>query len=373
MKIAPKLIICAVLSLTIGIAAATPLLASELQITPFISHVKVPTADYNLDVVYANFTLQNPDTPITENSGPTISYFAVVNVTNPSEYATKLHSLSLVAAQKITNSTGQAPFGTTGNWSTGSGWEAKGAWVDGVWYNVTLVDGSYPSFDENGKLTQSPFANSSNSHWMEGVQLYKWTVGNESGTTTNIYLNMNGTWVDVTGRITVEYPTESSFSIEGALVMQNIFFQDIVRGTDTSENVNASGEFTDDSFGYSSTRNIITGDNYGFDIRFEPMQSRLIVISGSYQITSQWSDGKQLEALQSGKVDIKINSNNALADERPEIVDNTMIDTWAEATVLQQITVTKIGSSYIYNAALQGNQMFNIDQYGVEATIVPRS
>jgi hypothetical protein len=373
MKIAPKIIICAILSISIGIAAAAPLLASELNITPFISHVKGPTADYNLDVVYANFTVQNPEAPITENSGPTLSYFAVVNVTNPSEYAAKLHGLSLVAAQKITNSTGQSPFGMTGNWSSGEGWEAKGAWVDGVWYNVTWVDGSYPHFDENGKLTQSPSPTSSNGHWMEGVHLYRRTFGSESGTTTGVYLNMNGTWVDVTGRITVDMPTGSSFSMAGTLVMQNIFFQDLLRGIGTSSDVNASGEFTDDSFGYSSTRNIITGDAYGFDILFEPNESRLIVVSGSWELRSPWADGKQLEALQSGNIDLKITFNNDLANQNHEIVDNTMIDTWAEATVLQQINVAHVGNSYIYNAALSDNQMFNIDQYGLEAFIVPRS
>lgn len=372
MKIGTKLILSAAVSLLIGIAVAAPLLASELQIIPFISHIKGPAADYNLDLVYANFTVTTPDTPITKNSGPTISYFTVINVTNPSEYATKLNGLRFTAAQKIENSTGLAPSRAAGNWSTSSGWNAKGAWVDGIWYNVTWDDGSCPYFDENGVLKQWRSANYTG-HWMEGVQLYKRTVGNMSSSTTSIYMNMNGTWADVTGRITVDLPHGSSFSVINGLVMQNVFIQDIVRGTATSGSVNASGEFTDYRFSYSSTRNIIIGDNYGFKNRFEPHQSRLIVISGSYQITSQWSDGKQLEALKSGKLDIKIISANALADVHPEIVNNTMIETWAENLGMQQITVTHVGDSYIYNNALKDNQLFNVDQYGVEAFITERS
>jgi hypothetical protein len=186
-------------------------------------------------------------------------------------------------------------------------------------------------------------------------------------------MNMNGTWADVTGRITVDLPHESSFSVINGIVMQNIFIQDIVRGTSTSESVNASGEFTDYSFGSSSTRNIITGEDHGFNNRFEPHQSRLIIISGSYQITSSWSDGKQLEALKSEKLAIKIISANALVDIHPEIVNKIITDTWAENLGLQQITVTHVGDSYIYNNALKDNQMFSVDQYGVEAFITERS
>ncbi len=144
MKTAPKLIICATLSLLIGMAVATPLLASELNIEPWITHVQGPTADFDLDVVYANFTVQNPDAPLTETSGPTINYFAVVNVTNPSEYSALMLGVNFMAGQKITNITNQGPSGSGGNWTVGEGWTAKGAWVDGVWYDVTWVDGRYP-------------------------------------------------------------------------------------------------------------------------------------------------------------------------------------------------------------------------------------
>ena len=90
MKIATKLIVCAILSLSIGIVAASPLLMSELDIQPWITHVQGQTADFNVNLVYANFTVQNKDTPITDSSGPTISYFAVINVTNPSDLPARL-------------------------------------------------------------------------------------------------------------------------------------------------------------------------------------------------------------------------------------------------------------------------------------------
>jgi hypothetical protein len=53
--------------------------------------------------------------------------------------------------------------------------------------------------------------------------------------------------------------------------------------------------------------------------------------------------------------------------------DNAVLDTWKDATIIQQINLAHVGDSYIYNAALSGNQMFQLDQYGAEAFIVSGS
>jgi hypothetical protein len=121
MKIALKLVIAAVLSLSIGIVAATPLLISELNIVPWTTHIQGPTTCFDLDVVYSNFTVTNPDAAITKTGGPTISYFAVVNITNPSQYPAFLLGLDFWAGKKVTNASDENPFGMGGNWSTGSG------------------------------------------------------------------------------------------------------------------------------------------------------------------------------------------------------------------------------------------------------------
>lgn len=362
MKIAKKLIVSAIISLLIGIAVATPLLASELNMRPWINHVQGPTADFNLDVIYANFTVQNSNVPITENNGPTIYYSAVVNVTNPSDYAAQLTGANFWAGQKITNTTGQAPFGITdGNWSTGSGWEAEGVRVDGVWYNVSWVDGNYPHFDENGTMTESPFpAPSSLGHWMEGVQLYEITIHNNLDTTTRIYLNMNGTWTDVTGKITVDRPEGQSYTMSGTVAGHNIFFQ-----PDENSTLN------DHSFGYCSTKNIWVGED-AFDNLFAPGQSRLIVVTGSWEVRKTWANVNPVEVLETGSLWLKTNTHNSL-DMNPDLGDNTFLDTWSDATVIQQIILTKIGNSYIYNKALSDNQMFQLDQYGAEAFITQRS
>jgi hypothetical protein len=93
MKIALKMLIAAILSLTVGIACASPLLVTELNIRPWINQVHGVTAQFEVNVVYANFTLQNGDKPVTQDSGPTISYFAVVNITNLSNLLSLLRAL----------------------------------------------------------------------------------------------------------------------------------------------------------------------------------------------------------------------------------------------------------------------------------------
>jgi len=357
-KIAKKLIASAIVSLLIGIAVATPLLASELNIRPWVKHVQGPTADFDLDVIYANFTAQNPDVPITETSGPTINYFAVVNLTNPSDYLAQMLMTDFWAGQKIVNTTGQAPFGVTdGNWSIGSGWEAEGIWLDGVWYNVTWVDGSYPHFDENGTITESPFPAPSNiGHWMEGVQLYEITIHNNLGTTTHIYLNMNGTWTDVTGKITVDRPEGQCYIMSGTLADYMLLFQ-----PDKNSTPNDRG------FGYCSTKNIWVGKD-AFDNLFTPGQSRLIVVTGSWDVRKPWANVNPIDILENGSLWLKVDTHNSLV-MNPELGDNTFLDTWSDTTLIQQITLTKIGNNYIYNKALLDNQIFQLDQYGVEAFI----
>jgi hypothetical protein len=161
MKIGAKMLIAAIFSLLIGVAFASPLLLSDLNIRPWITHVQGPTAEFKVEVAYANFTVDNNDS---------IAYQIVLNITNSADIGARLLDVNFVAAEKITNITGQNPFGGSGNWTTGSGWEAEGAWVDGKWYNLTWVNGAYPFFDNNGNMVPTPFEGPNiPGYWMEGV------------------------------------------------------------------------------------------------------------------------------------------------------------------------------------------------------------
>ncbi len=168
MKFALKLIVIAVLSFSIGIACASPLLVSELNIRPWITHVQGPTAKMEIEVIYANFTVQNADDPIAKDMGPTISYLAVVNITNPSEFISSLTRIEFLAAQKVQNSSSGIDGFSTG----GALWEAAGVWLDGKWYNLTWVNAAGPVFDMSGKMSSGIHVLPGQEYWIQGVQLY---------------------------------------------------------------------------------------------------------------------------------------------------------------------------------------------------------
>jgi len=348
-----KIIICLILSITIGIAAATPLIRAELSVKPWVTRVQGPTAPFNIEVVYVNFTITDPDAPITQTSGPTIDYYAVINVTNPSEYKAILSSMWFNAAQKIQSTTSQTPLIDLMNFtSEGGGGEAKGAWVDGVYYNVTLTI-PYPRFDSNGIITESQSDLTEEElytyyyQWIEGVQYFKHTVKEETSINTYTYLNIDGAWVDVTGRVTIDQ-TESrcgqSYMSVGMITNHQ------------SENYLGSGSKA-------------SKDNE-YDCFFAPGESRLLVISGSLDHWAFLGDINPVDVIQSGIIQTLAQAQS-FVDMDPYGENNTFIETSVTTAEIQTLSLTRNGNSYIYNAVLSENQMFELDRYGLEVFIVP--
>lgn len=406
MRTTPKFIICAMLSVLIGIAVTAPLMASELVVKPWKTQIPGPTAHFNIDTVYANFTTENADTPFTKSSGPTIDYQVVLNITNPSDYPAKLNTVFFGAAKTVTNTTGQGLLSSIGgNWSSGGGFEAKGAWVDGVWYNLTYVNGTYPHFDENGTMTNSPFniPSSEKGHWMEGVQGYERTVHDNEGTHTYTYLNMNGTWTDVTGRITYDKAQNgATYALYGTVANQNLFFQRTANHNTTvtiTNDLNKTAGLPPNSTQITTTypnggisTNIVSGrlndtagitrdslmkfidtGEGGFDNLFAPHESRLIVIQGTFEARAYvTTTDNPVTTLESGILYLKSTTNNVV-DIDPVVDERTYMNTRSTDDAIQQIKLTHIGNSYIYNTVLGANQQFQFDKSGAEATIVPRS
>lgn len=360
MKFGVKLIVIAVLALSVGVAFASPLLYDKLNIKPWIKHVQGPTADFNVDVVYANFTIIDGSKPVSTSDGPAISYYVVLNVTNLSDIGAVLRDVNLIAAGEISNTSTSFVMDTI----SGSGYEVEGAWVDGVWYNVTYVTGGYPAIDRDGNVVESPWENSTwfKPYWMEGVQILD-TYAN--GTLTATYMNMNGTWTDVTGRINFTQPRNgySSFWIDDPVVSELHVFQDI-----EFRNLTSSTDSTPDDL---KTKYTWVGEDL-FDNYWAPHQSRLIVLQGTRDIIQPWADTSALDVLRSGTITFQTRLFND-ANVTVEVVNNTIEDTWSYATELKQAQLSENGDSYIYNTILGENQIFQPDQFGVEVFIKPRS
>jgi hypothetical protein len=113
MKIGTNFLLIGLLSLLVGSAFASPLLIVELdEIRPFNESLpKGPTANINVNVVYANFSIGDTSGDLTD-----ISYFVVLNITNYSNDWGKIDIVQFSAAQNITTGmpSGSPSFGT--NW-----------------------------------------------------------------------------------------------------------------------------------------------------------------------------------------------------------------------------------------------------------------
>jgi hypothetical protein len=360
------LALCAVLSLSVGIACASPLIVSELDIQPWISHVQGPTAELGVKVVYANFTVANSSEPVEKDSGPTIYYQIVVNLTNPTSLGANLMHVGFSAAQKITYYTGEPLMFANG--TSGSGWTAEGAWVDGKWYNLTYSNGTYPSVNLDGSIGPARFNMTLPSRWKAGVEVYD---VRHNGTVTT-YLNMNGTWTDVTGRINVTRPPPGhGWSTTGNVVSQMDTFESLAVREYSNE-----GTYLQAAPGGSCTVHHLVENGY-FDNSWAPEQSRLIMINGSWGIRKPFSANNALETLQSLNVTLRTTISNFVKTDQASAIqaweNRTVIDTWSDQTELKQVRLTQNGDSYIYNTILDSNHIFQNDRWGVEVFLKPRS
>jgi hypothetical protein len=379
MKICLTLIAIALSGLITGLAFATPLMLSELNVKPWIHHIQGSTADFEIEIIFANFTVLNPNEPTSEAGDLSIDYQVWLNVTNPSGLGATLLNVNFAAAREITAFSGPALMGA--NSSGGWGWEAEGAMVDGEWYNLTWVNGTYPSFDKDGNLRPFPFELSEqNGHWMEGVQLYQRHI---NGTIVGTYLNMNGTWTDVTDRIVLEErPHGSGYSVKDVVARQMRTFQKYVPGTSsTSDDDETQTTFTIDvgngtmvtvGSGHSlfgNDVNIPTGEGY-FNNYWKPGESRIILIEGSQKFGSR-TNFNPVDVLNSGNITFKTITFNH-ADTDYLLGNNTVTDNWSYATELKTIELTKENNSYIYNMVSVEKYKFSTDEWNTEVFLEPR-
>jgi hypothetical protein len=185
--------------------------------------------------------------------------------------------------------------------------------------------------------------------WIEGVQYYKYTIKEDTNINTYTYLNMNGTWVDVTGRVTID-ETEPEYG----------------------PNYTATGGFISQNVDYLGSGSKANKDNE-YNCFFAPGESRLLAISGSLELMSLWVGNEDyinpIDVIQSGIVQM-LTQVHSFVDIDPIGENNTFIDTWANTAKIQELSLTQIGNSYIYNTVLSDNQMFELDRYGLEVFIV---
>ncbi|MGD6934917.1 MAG: hypothetical protein ACQCN5_11995 [Candidatus Bathyarchaeia archaeon] len=386
MKTIPTIIICAILSLSIGIAAATPLLVSELNIVPFPRIPEGPKANFEVKTAYADFEANEHASNLVSGgiNLSTVDYQIVLNITNHSEFPARIGNIILVAAEDISTT----PSISGGFSATAEGAKSgvsgnlflEGIWLDNEWLNVTwLPDGEWPMFPWEPSLNITttipdlPENATQTGKWIEGLHMIEQhnqiTTGKETTITTADYIFANGTWVDVTGRVRVD--NEQPYVVAGNTVVQkqlNFNSENYGNYANKTEFNTAMAAQRNNSpyFGSMMPTDVWAGEE-GFDNYWQPHESRLIVITGTVHL----SGNAWLEALNEGKITFFTAVNSFLRDR--EELKIVFENTFAVATELKEVQIQKTTNSYIYNGILGENEAFQLDQFGVEAFIVPRS
>jgi len=205
--------------------------------------------------------------------------------------------------------------------------------------------------------------------WIEGVHV--WQEYNLTKTSDNTiiematYIFINGTWVDVTGRVRVDNEQPYVMAIDALSHELRNFesetFGSYRNATDFAEAM-ANRSDSLPNFGWTYTW---AGEG-GFNDYWEPHESRLIRLTGTREV----GVNAGLESLAEGKIMLYAGVSNYLEERRE--VNGTYFNTFSTATSLKEVQVEKTADGYLYNTILDENQIFQPDPFNVEVFIKPR-
>jgi hypothetical protein len=226
-------------------------------------------------------------------------------------------------------------------------WTAKEAWVDGVCYSLSWVPNKNgPPFQDSFDYQGDPELDG---EWIEGVKIQEYYINYELAYTK---INMNGTWVDVTGRIIVERPAHwppHEQSMDSVLIWDGRWLV---------------YESTFDSYDLPILNIPPRGTPEAFNEIWTPHESRLIAVKDARAIKSKYFEPEKLEKL-----------------KNEEIVFNTRIstrvtvDNWTDSALSKdsiQVFVNTTADGYMYSV-LPEDITFTLDEFGVEVFIDQRN
>jgi len=344
MKITSKFVFIGIISFLIGSAFASPLLLSELDPDNIKPYLKPPsdsfTSNITSEVLYANFSI-NPNSE--SDTVIDLSYFVVLNITNNSDEPANVTFVGFDAeVQDYT-----LPEDNTGGYSKTEAWlmwTEKEAWVDGKHYNLTWVPNKV-GFDYEGDPELE-------GEWIEGVKIHEDYINDDLVYTR---INMNGTWVDVTGRIVVTRPNNwppTPEKVMDAVIISHV--KCLVRET----------SFDEFGLDIPSIQRPPSGTPEEFNELWAPHQSRLIAVSAARPVLSKYFELEKLEKLKTEKIIFKTIIQTSVT------VDNWTDSAGSEENI--QVFVDSTDDGYLYSV-LPEDTLFTFDTFGVEVFIEPRN
>jgi hypothetical protein len=382
MNFGTKLILVAVLALSTGIAFAFPLVIFPLNVKSFPNEPQGPKAHFSVEVVYANFNvLENIDNQ-SSNTGPyqsNATYTVVLNVTNLSDIGAKISEVGFAAAQdiKIVPSVlGGFSFANGEGPCVNFGGVVKGVWLDNKWLNVTWIPGTdypfnliriiTPSHSTAPTIPELPANATEEGTWIEGVPIAEY-YNSTSMTSNSIYIN--GSWVDVTGRVRAD-PEQPTVMATNTLVNQILPFSGQHYRNVGNATVGPTTEMPSwQMYNGNGPAYLWPSKADGFNNTWAPHQSRLIVLND----TQTFGVNTGIPALETGNITLYATASAYVNDW---LVNGTYYNTITTATWLDRVQLGPMEntpSGYVYDTVLGENQTFKPDQYGVEVFIEPRS
>ena len=408
MKKSLSIVLIAVLAFGFGIAYAAPMIVVpvDIQLLPVVK--EGPKADFSVDVVYAKFDLETSKNTVPSESA--VSYTVVLNVTNLSSESANLYELSFAAAQDI--SVKQSILGGTiydtayhsDDLYRKFGGIVDGVTLDGDWVNITWIpniyyqDGNlttlanYPLFLYHiskaslnntiieGPLTPAEVINFSTDHtingtipdlpanasdtgiWFEGVPITEYYDQLGNLIITEMYIN--GAWVDVTGRVTVD-KTQPLMTTTNILLNQHLRIGSVYQNMNSTVGpVTTLPTWGDWEVG---TVNYVwlpfETANQKFNPTFAPHESRLIIIYGTQTPSS-------LSSFESRNIKTYASASNYITNWP---VNGTYYDTISTTTQIKQLQLEQTQTGYLYNDILADNQTFQPSNSYLEVTVVART
>jgi hypothetical protein len=206
--------------------------------------------------------------------------------------------------------------------------------------------------------------------WIEGVPIIEMhnittAPGKTIGITTVTGIFINGTWVDVTGRVSTS--NEQLYArVTNLVVGETHYFgpEPSLTANFTRNDTRPWDEAMENAREVDNTYTK-TGEG-GFDNYWAPHQSRLILLKGTRELLPNWG----LDSLATGKITLLAEEFNCVSDPS---VNSTALYTFSGGHWLNEVQIQRTTNGYVYNTILDVNQMFVPDQWGVEVFIKPRS
>jgi len=202
--------------------------------------------------------------------------------------------------------------------------------------------------------------------WIEGVTIIEMhNITAAQGKTVDIStvsaIFVNGTWVDVTGRVTTQHQ-EQFVRATNTIAGERRYFD-----TEPPINLTNSTDSETQSHPRQAWTPFVTFTQTGedqFDNYWAPHQSRLIMLKG----TREFQPSLGIDSLATGQITLLAEQFNHVQDPA---VNNTAVYTYSGGSWLSQVPLQQTTNGYIYSTL--GDHTFVTDRFGVEVFLQPRS